>query len=140
MYLHQPSSKSLPAFEGVRYTGFLPEETVRSILGGASFLMFPSLYEGFGLPLHEAMAMGVPVACSTAGSLPEVAGDAALFFCPTSVPAIRSALVRMSSDAELCGSLRAKGYENLKRFSWQKTAMQTHHVLEQASTRIPHQQ
>ena len=136
--LGQPAPTS-PGAKGVAYTGYLPDETVRSILGGASFLMFPSLYEGFGLPLLEAMAAGVPVACSTAGSLPEVAGDAALFFCPTSVPAIRSALARMSSEAELRESLKAKGYENLKRFSWQKTAMQTRQVLQQASFRNLHQ-
>jgi glycosyltransferase involved in cell wall biosynthesis len=127
-----------PTVEGVTYTGYLPDQTVRSILGGAGFLMFPSLYEGFGLPLLEAMAMGVPVACSTAGSLPEVAGEAALFFCPTSVPLIRSALARMSNDAELRESLKAKGYENLKRFSWKRTAMQTHRVLQQVSVCTPH--
>jgi glycosyltransferase involved in cell wall biosynthesis len=129
--------RSCPAVEGVTYTGYLPDIAVRSILGGASFLMFPSLYEGFGLPLLEAMAMGVPVACSMAGSLPEVAGDAALFFSPNSVPEIRSALARMSIDVELRGSLRTKGYENLKRFSWKKTAIQTHLVLQKALARIP---
>ncbi len=125
--------QNVSATRGVTYTGYLPDETVHMILSGASFLMFPSLYEGFGLPVLEAMAMGVPVACSTAGALPEVAGDAALFFCPTSLPAIRNALTSMSCDAELRASLQAKGYENVKRFSWLKTAMQTRELLRQAA-------
>ncbi|MFZ0745308.1 MAG: glycosyltransferase family 1 protein [Terracidiphilus sp.] len=129
--LGKQARKSLPV-EGVTYTGYLPDDAVQSILEGASFMMFPSLYEGFGLPLLEAMALGVPVACSTAGSLPEVAGNAALFFSPTSIPEIRDALARMSGEAELRESLKIKGYENLKRFSWQATAMQTQHALKLA--------
>ncbi|MGA8728522.1 MAG: glycosyltransferase family 1 protein [Terracidiphilus sp.] len=129
--------QNAPEVEGIAYTGYLSDSTLLTILGGASFLIFPSLYEGFGLPLLEAMAIGVPVACSTAGSLPEVAGDSALLFCPTSPLAIRSALVRMSTDGELRDLLRSKGYENLKRFSWQKTAAETYRVLKLASTRIP---
>ncbi len=121
------------AVKGVTYTGYLPDETVHMILWKASFLMVPSLYEGFGLPVLEAMAMGVPVASSTAGALPEVAGDAALFFCPTSLPAIRNALARMSTDAALRVSLQKKGFENVKRFSWQKTGMKTREVLRQAA-------
>jgi len=121
------------AEKDVIFTGYLPNAMVRTVLGSASFLVFPSLYEGFGLPLLEAMALGVPVACSTAGSLPEVAGEAALFFSPTSKAEIRGALTRIARDKNLRDSLRAKGHENLKRFSWRRTAELTYQVLQRAT-------
>ena len=77
--------------------------------------MFPSLYEGFGLPVLEAMARGVPVACSDASSLPEVAGDAALLFDPHSERAIREAIERLLSDEALAARLRERGLARARR-------------------------
>lgn len=126
-----------PVLQGVVFTGYLPQAEARLILGGATFLVFPSLYEGFGLPVLEAMAMGIPVTCSTAGSLPEVAGEAALYFAPTSLPEIQDALARMSLDPVLRDTLKANGYENLTRFSWQQTAEKTYRVLKRAVAVAP---
>jgi glycosyltransferase involved in cell wall biosynthesis len=88
----------------------------------ATLLAFPSLAEGFGLPVLEAMGRGLPVACSDTTSLPEVAGDAALTFDPRDEAAIREAVVRLLSDAGLREELAARGREQAARFSWAAAA------------------
>jgi glycosyltransferase involved in cell wall biosynthesis len=85
----------------VRFAGFLPDPQFSALLEGALALVFPSLYEGFGLPVLEAMARGKPVLCSQATSLPEVAGQAALFFDPRKPKDIAAAIERMVSDVDL---------------------------------------
>jgi glycosyltransferase involved in cell wall biosynthesis len=121
----------------VRTTGYVPEAHVMPLLEQAELFVFPSLYEGFGLPVLDAQQAGVAVACSTAASLPEVAGDGAALFDPTSVAEMAAVLSRCLHDAELRRSLVAKGYANLARFSWEKTASETQAVyraiLQQAS-------
>jgi glycosyltransferase involved in cell wall biosynthesis len=87
--------------------------------------VFPSLYEGFGLPVLEAMARGVPVACSDASSLPEVAGDAALLFDPRDEAAIAASMLRLLEDAPLAARLSARGAERVKQFTWERTARLT---------------
>ncbi|MGC9217039.1 glycosyltransferase family 4 protein [Acidithiobacillus sp.] len=111
--------------------GFQPDEVVARLLAGAEFLAFPSTYEGFGLPLLEAMEAGLPVLCSSAGSLPEIAADAALIFDPYSVDEMEVAITRMATDAKLVQDLRARGRRNLERFSWDKAARETVAVYEQ---------
>lgn len=106
-------------------TGYLKECDAARILRQADFLVFPSYYEGFGLPLLEAMAAGVPVVCSSAASLPEVAGDAGIFFDPFSERDMAEKIAQVASGDALKADLRQKGFLNLERFSWQKTAMQT---------------
>lgn len=106
-------------------TGYLDRREVFRVLKGADFLVFPSFYEGFGLPVLESMAAGVPVLCSKAASLPEVAGDAALFFDPFSVRDLAENIAALAANLPLRTSLRQKGFENLKRFSWKKTAAET---------------
>ena len=91
----------------------------------AAVFVFPSLNEGFGLPVLEAMSRGVPVACSNASSLPEVAGDAALMFDPLSTAAITGAMTRILGDPELAGRLRAAGIAQAARFDWATTARGT---------------
>lgn len=109
----------------VRFPGWLPAEELEGLWALADAFVFPSLYEGFGLPVLEAMARGVPVACSNASSLPEVAGDAALLFDPRNEAAIAEALRRLLDDAALREQLRARGLARVGEFTWQRTARLT---------------
>ena len=94
-------------------------------MGGSGCVRVPSLYEGFGMPVLEAMARGVPVACSNASSLPEVAGDAALTFDPYDERAIADALERLLSDRAEAERLRVLGLERVREFTWERTARMT---------------
>jgi glycosyltransferase involved in cell wall biosynthesis len=109
----------------VRFPGWLTEEEVEGLWGVADAFVYPSLYEGFGLPVLEAMARGVPVACSNASSLPEVAGDAASLFDPSDAMAIAAAIERLLSDPAEAERLRALGLERARLFSWERTARLT---------------
>jgi glycosyltransferase involved in cell wall biosynthesis len=109
----------------VRFTGYLQEDTLHAILREAQMLIFPSIYEGFGLPVLEAMDIGIPVACSNMASLPEVAGEAAIFFDPFSIDDMAQKIGQIALDSTLQEALRKKGFGNVKRFSWDKTACET---------------
>ena len=108
--------------ERVRFTGFLPEAELRRAVAGADALVLPSLYEGFGLPAVEAMACGRPVLAARAAALPEVCGDAALYFDPRDETEIAEALRRLAGDGELAARLGAAGPERARRFGWDETA------------------
>ena len=88
---------------------------------GADLLVMPSTIEGFGLPVLEAMACGTPVVCSRAASLPEVAGGAALYFDPTSAEELAEKIEKLLNSRELQESLRAKGLERAKQFTWEES-------------------
>ncbi|MDC0837876.1 glycosyltransferase, partial [Limnoraphis robusta] len=94
-------------------------------------LVFPSLWEGFGFPVLEAMACGTPVITSNLASLPEVAGEAALLINPYEVEEISAAMKTLISDPQMAGQLRQKGLSRCQEFSWQKTGEQTVEVLAQ---------
>ncbi|MFX0197328.1 MAG: glycosyltransferase family 4 protein [Candidatus Hodarchaeota archaeon] len=118
-------------------TGYVPRDHIMPLLSHADLFVLPSLYEGFGLPVLEAQQAAVAVACSTAGSLPEVGGDGALYFYPNSVESIAQTIRHCLADAELRSQLILKGQENLKRFSWKKTAIETlavYHEIYQSKT------
>ncbi len=107
---------------------FLPNVAAADLPGlysGAECFVFPSLYEGFGLPVLEAMACGTPVVCSNASSLPEVAGDAALLFDPTQPEAIAAAIARLLAEPDLAADLICRGLAQAANFSWQRTAAAT---------------
>ena len=118
----------------IRFTGFVPESEMENLWSGAGFYVFPSLFEGFGLSLIEAMARGIPCACSNNGSLGEIAGDVAITFNPEDAGAIADALVRLVSEPERDREARiARGREWIKRFSWADHAAGIVKLLEDAS-------
>ncbi len=112
--------------------GYVADDDVPAVLSGAAMLLYPSLYEGFGLPALEAMACGVPVLTSRTSSLPEVVGDAALLVDPLSVPEIAAAAQRLLSDDVLRGDLVRRGRERARLFTWDRCARETMGVLEEA--------
>jgi glycosyltransferase involved in cell wall biosynthesis len=109
----------------VRFLGWVSGAELEGLWAIAGAFAFPSLYEGFGLPVLEAMARGVPVACSDAASLPEVAGHAALLFDPHDEAAIAAAVERLLLDSALAEQLRRAGGARVAEFSWERTARLT---------------
>jgi len=109
----------------VRFLGYIDEEDLPSIYNAAKFFMYPSLYEGFGLPVLEAMASKVPVLTSNVSSLPEVAGDAALMVDPYSEKEIYDASIRMLKDESLRKEFKAIGAQRSNLFTWENTAFKT---------------
>ena len=105
----------------VRFLGYLSEDTLAVMYRLASVFVFPSLYEGFGLPPLEAMASGTPVVTSNVSSLPEVAGDAAILVDPYDPHAIADGIHRVLTDADLRQTLRRKGLERARQFSWEQS-------------------
>jgi glycosyltransferase involved in cell wall biosynthesis len=121
----------------IHLPGYVPEAQLPALLNGARLFCFVSLYEGFGLPILEAQAAGVPVMTANNSSLPEVAGDAAILVDPTDVDAIADAMLRLSSDEALRQQLIAAGRANVARFSWEKAARETLAVLIKAAQQRP---
>ncbi|MGQ0604568.1 MAG: glycosyltransferase family 4 protein [Anaerolineales bacterium] len=119
----------------VRVLEYVPDEDLAGLYSGAAAFIFPSLYEGFGFPVLEAMACGTPVICANTSSLPEVAGEAALTVDPLDTEALTGAITRVLGDAGLRESLIAKGYAQVQKFSWEKAARETLSVLERAARR-----
>jgi len=116
----------------VLFTGYVPGADLPALLSGAVAFVFPSLYEGFGLPVLEAMSCGTPVICSNASSLPEVGGDAALQVDPLDVEAWAEAMSHVSANEGLRTMLVERGFEQVQRFSWHRCAGQVLRVLEDA--------
>lgn len=116
----------------VKFMGNVTEEDLPSLYKGARGLLFPSLYEGFGLPVLEAMACGTPVITSNCTSLPEVAGDAAILVDPHSTQELREAIECLEHDPSLRNELVAKGFERVKFFTWEKTAHKVQEILDSA--------
>jgi glycosyltransferase involved in cell wall biosynthesis len=113
----------------VHFLGYVPDADLPALYEGALCFCFPSLFEGFGLPVLEAQHYGIPVMAANNSSLPEVAGDGALLVDPTNVEALADAMLRLTLDEPFRQQLIAAGYENLKRFSWEKAARETLAVL-----------
>jgi glycosyltransferase involved in cell wall biosynthesis len=117
----------------VRLPGYIAEKEKAALLAGATALVFPSLYEGFGFPVLEAQACETAVITANTSSLPEVAGEAALLVDPLDTTAISQAMVRLCEDEALRRRLIAAGQKNIRRFSWEKTAAAVLSSLERAS-------
>jgi len=112
----------------VRFLGFVPDATLAVLYQLASVFVFPSLYEGFGLPPLEAMAAGAPVITSNVSSLPEVVGDAALLIDPMDAGAIADAMARVLGDEALRAELVRRGHERVKAFSWDRSVARVREV------------
>lgn len=119
-----------PAKEAVFFPGYVPDEDLPAFYGGAQALAFPSLYEGFGLPVLEAMACGTPVVASERSSIPEIGGDAVSTFDPTDEEAIARALCQVLRDPDLQREMRARGLVQAARFSWARAAAETEAVYD----------
>lgn len=127
LFKHFRSSVDQINAEGERvvFTGYVSNEAAHRLLEKADALILPSLSEGFGLPVLEAFSAGTPVLCSNTTALPEVAGDAALYFDPRNPDSIADAILRLYSDPVLAPQLRAAGRKRLNQFSWTQAARKT---------------
>jgi glycosyltransferase involved in cell wall biosynthesis len=117
--------KTLGLEDIVYFVDHVSDEDLALFYNIADLFVFPSIYEGFGLPPLEAMACGTPVVCSHAASLPEVVGDAAITFDPYDTAAIAGAMRRVLEDSELAAELRQKGIARASQFTWERTARET---------------
>jgi glycosyltransferase involved in cell wall biosynthesis len=124
-WLYEPIIEAVESHglqDDVLLIGFVDDGDLPALYTGAELFAFPSLYEGFGIPVLEAMACGTPVVAAAASSIPEVAGEAALLAPPTDVGALAEALWRALDDAALRETLRARGFEQCRRFTWRASA------------------
>ncbi len=112
--------------------GWLDEELIPYFYSGAAVFVFPSKYEGFGIPLLQAMACGTPIAASDISSIPEVVGDAAIYFNPEYSLSISEAMYDLVSNKELADKLSSRGLERVKNFGWEKCAKETLKIIKSA--------
>lgn len=124
--------------KAVRFLGYVPDQTLAVLYRLAAVFVFPSLYEGFGLPPLEAMAMGTPVVTSNVSSLPEVVGEAAVLIDPYKADAIAEGVARVLSDAGLRARLRAEGPVRARTFSWERSVAQTLEIYRQVASQGAH--
>ncbi len=113
----------------VIFPDYMRDEDLPALYAGATLFVYPSLYEGFGLPVAEALACGAPVVSSHASSLPEVGGDAVLYFDPRDIVGMADTICRVLTDESLRNDLRAKGFAQAKKFSWAKAASELREYL-----------
>ncbi len=125
--------EELDLSDAVQLPGYIPDADLPVVYSGASLVVVPSLYEGFGLPVLEAMACGVPVVCSNVSSLPEVGADAVHYFDPTNVPAMTDAVLTVWRDEALRETMRQRGLTRAAQFSWARVAEETVAVYEEVS-------
>jgi glycosyltransferase involved in cell wall biosynthesis len=142
VFVGQRGWKAAPVFKAVEtlglqdavaFLGYVPRDVLVALYNLAEALVFPSLYEGFGLPVVEAMACGTPVITSRSGSLGEISDDAAEFVDPTSVESIAHALQCVLNDPARQAELRQRGLIHASRFSWEATARQTQALYRQVA-------
>lgn len=120
--------------DAIEFKGFVGDDELARLMRRATAFVYPSLYEGFGLPVLEAMAQGIPVMTSDVGATREVAGAAALLVDPASTSSIRNGLLRLLNDEALRGELSRRGMERAASFSWERAAMETLAAIEKAAT------
>jgi glycosyltransferase involved in cell wall biosynthesis len=124
------AAETSPVRERIHFAGYVADQDLPALYSLAALFAFPSHYEGFGIPVLEAMACGTPVVCADNSSLPEVAGDAALLVEATDTEALADAMHRLSRDALLREELISRGYEQARKFTWEKAARRLLHVYQ----------
>jgi len=132
--VHREADQS-PYARDILFTGFVAAGDLPLLYGGADLFVFPSLYEGFGMPILEAMACRIPVVCSNLSSLPEVAGNAALLFDPYEESDMASVMEKVLMDADLRETLAEKGFQRTQDYTWEATARMTLKALQTAAER-----
>jgi glycosyltransferase involved in cell wall biosynthesis len=135
-WLYTPIFERLEALglrDRVRFVGYIDEEELPLWYAAATVFVFPSIYEGFGMPPLEAMACGTPVVTSNTSSLPEVVGDAGIMVDPHDAAALAAALAQLLNDADLRADLRTRGLQRAARFTWSTTAERTLRAYEDAA-------
>lgn len=125
--------RTLDVRQSVKFLGHLLDNEISIVYSSAELFVFPTLYEGFGLPPLEAMALGCPVVVSNTSSLPEVVGDAGVYVDPYSPQDIADGILKVLTDDSLRQSLIKKGFEQIKKFSWEKSAKETLKVFEEVA-------
>ncbi len=118
------------AKKAVHFIGYVPDEEIPALYSAAALFAFPTLYEGFGIPLLEAQQCGTPVLTSNVSALPEVGGDGALYVNPYDEEEIAKGMEKLLADRALCEDLIRKGYRNAERFSWEASAAQLNQIIE----------
>jgi alpha-1,3-rhamnosyl/mannosyltransferase len=116
--------------ERIFFTGYVPDIELSLLYAGARVFVYPSFYEGFGLPILEAMACGCPVICANAASLPEVAGEAAIYCSPDDANGLATAIAEVFDSKDLYARMRLKGFDQAAKFNWSATAEKTVGVFE----------
>jgi glycosyltransferase involved in cell wall biosynthesis len=124
------AAETSPVRERIHFAGYVADQDLPALYSLAALFAFPSHYEGFGIPVLEAMACGTPVVCADNSSLPEIAGDAALLVEATDTEALADAMHRLSRDALLREELISRGYEQARKFTWEKAARRLLHVYQ----------
>ena len=129
------TAQALGLLDIAKFPGILSTEDLRKLYSHAHVLVFPSLYEGFGIPILEAMACGTPIITGQTAAMPEVAGDAALYVNVHDVEQLREVLEKLVHDRELQEELRQKGFERVKHFTWERAARETLAVYQEMCSR-----
>jgi len=119
-----------------RITGYLPRGDLIPLYAGAALFVYPSLYEGFGMPLLEAMASGVPIVAANTSSIPEVMGDAGILVDPLNISKMGEAVMRVLADSRLSSSLREKGIQRARLFTWEGAAQETLKIYQEVIERV----
>ena len=120
----------------VQITGYLPREDLVPLYAGAALFVYPSLYEGFGMPLLEAMASGVPIVAAKTSSIPEVIGNAGILVDPLNISEMAEAVRRVLSDPSLRASLTEKGIQRARGFTWERAAQETLRIYQEVIDRV----
>ena len=116
--------------KSIRFIGYVPDADMPALYSAADLFAFPTLYEGFGIPVIEAQSCGTPILTSNCSSLPEVGGDAAVYVDPYDVSGIAEEMLYILNNPQFAEKLTKKGLENAKRFSWEASARQLDSIIE----------